>query len=165
MDEEIGGHLSIRHQVPTSLQNALPKSASGDKDTTRSSPQWVYDNLQVLVVFRNVDAATRSTMLMVLYRGFTRIVRLPELEGGKFFEWSIFIPTSWGYSSTRARGPSNIDRERIQTFVDVANSLIKDDARRDGGGFKLSEPDFKFKRIPDWGVSRPLLASRELKVC
>lgn len=62
------------------------------------------------------------------------------------------------------KGPSNIDRERIQTFIDGANSLIKDDARREAGGFKLSEPDFKFERMPDRAVSRPLLSQKELKV-
>ena len=98
------------------------------------------------------------------FRPLGRVVVKLDSKGGKFFEWNMFILTSSSGPSMRTKGPSDIDRERIQAFIDGANSLIKDDARREAGGFKLSEPDFKFERIPEGAVSRPLLSQKELKV-
>ncbi|KAI1787958.1 hypothetical protein LXA43DRAFT_1027049, partial [Ganoderma leucocontextum] len=110
-------------------------------------------------LYRRAPLEVRTRI--VLPHSFTRIVKLPQ--GGKFYEWNMFIPTGWSGASMRTRGPSNVDRERIQTFIDGANSLIKDDARREAGGFTLSEPDFKFDRVPDSAVTRPLLSAKELK--
>ncbi|KAM5541669.1 hypothetical protein V8D89_004650 [Ganoderma adspersum] len=99
---------------------------------------------------------------LVLPHTFTRIVK-PHGQLGTYDEWNLFIPTSWCSPSMRKKGPGDVDRERIRAFIEEANGLIKDSERRETGGFKLQEPDFKFERFPDWAVSRPLLSDKELK--
>ena len=64
----------------------------------------------------------------------------------------------------RTWGPGEVDLKRIQAFIEEANGLIKDDERREAGGFKFQEPDFKFERFPDWAIARPVLSDKELKV-
>ena len=64
----------------------------------------------------------------------------------------------------RTWGPGEVDLKRIQAFIKEANGLIKDDERREAGGFKFQEPDFKFQRFPDWALARPLLSDKEVKV-
>ena len=94
---------------------------------------------------------------------FSRIIKRPDL-GGKYHEWNLFIPTSWSAPSMRTKGPGDVDRTRIQAFIEEANGLIEDQERREAAGFKLQEPDFKFQRFPDWAISRPLLSDKELSV-
>ncbi|PIL23047.1 hypothetical protein GSI_14354 [Ganoderma sinense ZZ0214-1] len=98
---------------------------------------------------------------LVLPHTFTRIIKHPEL-GGTYHEWNLFIPTSWSSPSMRTKGPGDVDRQRIQAFVEEANGLIEDHERREAAGFKFQEPDFKFERFPDWAISRPLLSDKEL---
>ena len=95
-----------------------------------------------------------------------RILKLPDGDSDESYEWDLLVPTSWGYPETRTMGgPADVDRERIQTFVDGANSLIEDDARREVGGFRFSEADFKFERMPEWALHRPILSTKDLRVC
>ena len=100
---------------------------------------------------------------LIVCLAFTRIVK-PHGQSGTYDEWSLFVPTSWCSPSVRTRGPGDVDRERIQAFIAEANGLIKDDERREAGGFKFQEPDFRFERFPDWAIARPVLSDKELKV-
>ncbi|KAM5543609.1 hypothetical protein V8D89_002860 [Ganoderma adspersum] len=98
---------------------------------------------------------------LVLPHTFTRIVKRGHQD--TYRDWNLFIPTSWCSPSMRTKGPGDLDRKRIQAFIEEANGLIKDDERREAGGFKFQEPDFKFERFPDWALARPLLSDKELK--
>ncbi|KAI1787967.1 hypothetical protein LXA43DRAFT_1027111 [Ganoderma leucocontextum] len=111
-------------------------------------------------LYRNAPPEVRTRL--VLPHTFTRILKHPQL--GRFWEWNLFIPTSSSGPSVRTKGPGDIDRKRIQTFIDEANSLIKDGERREAGGFKFVESDFKFERFPDWAIDRPPLSDKELMV-
>ena len=93
----------------------------------------------------------------------------PGGQAGEFHERNHFIPTTWSGPSGRTKSPRNLDREPIQTFVDAASSLVKDDVRRAEGGLKYCTgcrpgEDLKCARPPDWASSRPFLTDKELAV-
>ena len=54
--------------------------------------------------------------------------------------------------------------KRIGIFIENANSLIEDEKAREEGGFKLSEPDFKFEVVPEMALLTPMFSPSELKV-
>nr|VWO99990.1 Polyamine oxidase (EC [Ganoderma boninense] len=110
-------------------------------------------------LYRQASPEVRARL--VLPHTFARIIEDAEL-GGTYHEWNLFIPTSWSGASMRKKGQGDVDRTRIQAFIDEANGLIKDAARREAAGFKLQEPDFAFARFPDWAITRPLLSDKEL---
>ncbi|PIL23043.1 hypothetical protein GSI_14350 [Ganoderma sinense ZZ0214-1] len=106
------------------------------------------------------EASPEVRTRLVLPHTFTRIIKDGDL--GTYHQANLFIPTSWSGPSMRKNGPGDVDRQRIQAFIEEANGLIKDLERREAAGFKFQEPDFKFERFPDWAIFRPLLSDKEL---
>lgn len=68
------------------------------------------------------------------------------------------------FSSQPAGWHIDVTRGRIQTFIDGANSLIKDDAQREAGRFNLLDLNFKFEHMLDWVICRPVLSVKHLRV-
>ncbi|KAM5543608.1 hypothetical protein V8D89_002859 [Ganoderma adspersum] len=140
------------------------KDGKGDNQPLAKQQSNFYRIVDFRRAFRGLyrRASPEVKARLVLPHTFTRIVK-PHGQPDTYDEWNLFIPTSWCKPSMRTRGPGDVDLKRIQAFIEEANGLIKDDERREAGGFKFQEPDFKFQRFPDWALARPLLSDKEVK--
>ena len=88
-------------------------------------------------------------------------------ENPKFGKWlhhGLFIPTDSGIGSKfREGGPTDVDRERLQMFIDTMNGLLKQGVG-DVEGARFTSADFTFETIPELALSGPLFDDKEMDV-
>ncbi|CDO69797.1 hypothetical protein BN946_scf184766.g42 [Trametes cinnabarina] len=102
------------------------------------------------------DTRKRLVMLHALF------VKTEKLGERQLVARRVFIPTGSGGPERRRSGPSELDKEHLQVFIEGYNSLIQDAARLESAG--LRSEDFQFIVVPENAVSIPMFNRQELDV-
>ncbi|KAI1793600.1 hypothetical protein LXA43DRAFT_1081199 [Ganoderma leucocontextum] len=99
---------------------------------------------------------------LVLLHSWMREVQHENPKFGERLHSGLFLPTDSGTGAKfREAGPTDVDRQRLEMFVETMNALLKQDADHEPARF--TPADFAFETIPERAVSGPLLDADEMK--